>query len=197
MNNISTSIKYRALNLALLPPRMLFFTVYLGGRTCVGVAANVLATATFGKYYSLIEYSELTKDSIHVLTGNYSAIMEVVNPDVSLDNLKMGFLSRYLAKPIFDKACKSASNDKSILEKHVIARGAFAIGGIVAVVTKTIDLAIGIFAASISLVTLGVFKEVNQIALDHLSSLSLVSDLSASFTGIINPSLIPILYSGY
>lgn len=193
-NSISTSVSDRVKNLLILPPAVIFYTVGGIGFTCLGVAAHIIATATFSKFEAVNKRSILTRSSRFLLPNSFSAVMNVVNPDVSSRNKdwfsdpKSGFVSQYVAFPILKTAIIASNDDKSILNRHVVSRVGFGLFGVVSVVTRTTDLAIGILAAVLSLATLGVSQKVNEIAVDHLSSLRLVGDLCFSVTGVLNPA---------
>lgn len=80
-----------------------------------------------------------------------------------------------------------STTKKNILTRHVVTRAAFLTGVLLAVTTRTVDLALGIFAACASILTIGAIPKINTFAVQHLKATSIIHDICGGLRGIINP----------
>ena len=159
--------------------------------TTVGVAATALSILTLGKSPFIDGYANLIFNASDI-TRNCYKILVVVNPylNVSQDN-DLGIITAKFTAQIYYKAFISATKGDSFWTKHVLSRGAFALGALAAIVTRTADLAIGIFALVIAVIPfLGRSQCVNNFAYKQLGALDLIHDICGSLRGIVNPQSI-------
>ncbi len=169
----------------------------LVGTICTIVAA-AFSVGTLGcskRMNKLADAFEI-KPSKFILTNVYVYVLRIVNPEALFFREERPrpeddtWISSMFALPIFNKA-KDASSKSNILSRHFVSRGCYAIAGLVSIITKAADLALGVLAAVYSFTPYfgkcGRVERYNSFAFDQLGALSLVDDLCHAARGVINP----------
>ncbi len=183
---------HTALNLAALPPAAACVAAAGAIYTSVGIVATALSILTLGKNRAINNVAMWTVNSLYILPKPYEAIAAVVNPTVKMpeidDNTEiMGVITKRIACPIFEAAKRSASSS-NFFTRHVVSRGAFALGAVAAAVTRSADLALGLIAALFSIVPcLARVDRVSHFAFRHLMALVVINDISVALRGVVNP----------
>lgn len=165
--------------------------------TAVGVVASAVSIVTLGAYPKVNNIADFASASWKILPNLYMGTVEIIHPGFIFDeNHRCGIITSKIAKPIFDKAVKSADpiNNYSFdigniwFRTHVISRAAFFLGTILATITRTADLALGLVAATLSLVPcFGRTGHIYNFARRQLTSLGIINDICAGLRGIVNP----------
>ncbi|MBA3239407.1 MAG: hypothetical protein H0T62_13840 [Parachlamydiaceae bacterium] len=160
------------------------------GKTAIGVAATALSVLTLGLVEPINDWADMTVNAIPILPRIYHAMTQIVNPgdsDPSTIRMEDAFFTSKIATPIFDIAMEAAS-DEFFLNKHIISRGAFVLGTLVAIVTRTADLILGLIVAAISIIPcFGRVEEINIFARNQLAFFGVIHDVCAGLRGLVNP----------
>ncbi len=118
----------------------------------------------------------------------YSRALHVLNPNASyVKYTAYQSITERIANPILKNAVDS-SKKTAFLDRHVVARGAFALGALVAVATSIADLALGSIGTLFSLITLGCSERLNTFTRKHLFVLAVVENVFIGARGFIRPS---------
>ncbi len=155
-----------------------------------GVAASALSILTVGRNSTINEYADCFTPTINeTLSYTYVSVLRVINPNYKLYSnvIEMGIITEKLARPIFQKARTAAKNESSFLQRHVVSRGAYALGALVATITRTADLALGLLALPLSFITLGTFEKINTFTYKQLLFPVLINDVCVGMRGFVNP----------
>lgn len=194
-----SSVEYignSCLNLLLLPFNIAGNAV---NATCtvVGVASSVLSVGTFGQIQTVNNFADLTRHAYSIVPNVYKSVLEVVNPYSRCEEGKRGILTESIATPIFKKAKAWAEIDfvdqafypiNTFLKKQVLSRGAYVLGALVATITRTADLALGLVAAVFSVIPfLGRARSLNNFAMRNLTFLGVIHDVCKGIRGFVNP----------
>jgi hypothetical protein len=164
------------------------------GKTAIGVAATALSVLTLGLVKPINDWANMTVHAGIILPRIYHAMTQITNPDdcafrISLPTItpRGTFITSRIASPIFDMAFNAAS-DESFLNKHIFSRGAYALGALIAIVTRTADLILGLLAAAISIIPcFGRIEEINTFARNQLTFLAVINDVCTGLRGFVNP----------
>jgi len=182
-----TSIK-RVRNLKSIPESVKISAKAVG-ITILGIGGTFLSIATLGKVKTFNQWADKTGCVKYILPTLYAGIMEVINPDIQYnlhDIEKDSFLSTIPSR-LREYATVLALDPRSFVKQHVFSRGLHLAAAVISMHTKTADLALGVFAAILSIVTLGKVEKINTLAARNLRSLDILDDLCKDIRGIINP----------
>ncbi len=165
----------------------------IGSISAVFTAA--LSVCTFGclrEVNSLADQRMKPKYSKNILPNVYLHVITSINPygnfsEVSSSEQDKLFISSMFGSPFF-RIAKDAAQGDTLFNKHFVSRGYYALAGLVSLVTKTADLALGLLAAVFSIIPgFSSLESVNKFAFNQLGALSLVDDLCRAVRGVINP----------
>lgn len=169
-------------------PTATFYCGVSALKTVGGVAGTALSLLTFGKVESINNLANYTDHARKILPQAYLGLASVVNPSHQQQQPRIGVITAYIATPIFTAAGRVSCDENSFLMKHIVSRGAYALGALVSVVTRTADLVLGLIAATLSIIPcMGRVKGINNIAVNQLSSLAVIHDVCCGLRGFVNP----------
>lgn len=152
-----------------------------------GAIVAVLSIVTLGSIKNLNKTAkEMTKAGGGLLGNTYASLLLTTNPAAKISEDATGFLNAHVAKPIFKNA-QSLSQKDSVIARHVFSRALFCVAAVAAVITRIIDLVIGVLAMIVSFLTLGNYKSVNNLACSGLQVGGIVGDLHKTIVHMINP----------
>ena len=175
-------------NLVAAPFTAICCTAFISGKTAIGVAATALSILTLGKLTCINKYADITSASALILKP-IDLLTQIVNPYAKQSEVKQsnGMISKLFIERIYFKA-REESYSNSFWTKHFVSRGAYALGALGAIITRTADLAIGLIATVISVIPfLGRNEKINQFATNQLGAFALINDICISLRGIVNP----------
>jgi hypothetical protein len=158
-------------------------------KPALGVAATALSMLTFGQIQCINNCANLTSRA-HMILRPLSLIKLIVNPYAKklLELNEKGIITNIFNECIYNKAREAAASEDSFWTKHFVSRGAYALAGLVSIISRTADLAIGLIATVISVIPcLGRSERVNAFAFRQLGALALIDDICISLRGIVNP----------
>lgn len=176
--------------------------VMRSGETAMGLVASLLSGATGGGSELINrDATELTKSSVHLLTDPYLVALKILRPDYDLcesrsmapDVILEGSLVEHTSSKLFRMASESrryTSKDSPLAthaSQQLASRLLYLSGGLVAIVARTSDLALGLFCAVVSLGYRGEWEECNQWAFRQLQGTALFADLAIAFRGLVHP----------
>lgn len=207
-NFFKKQILARATFLVLAPSSLIIGAV----DTIVGLGAAIGSLCTLGKHKPIFEaaISHLAS-SDKLVALPYLNILQTINPAATL----MGDLSnepeeiRSLAESrgfvpamisadgngfITDRAihslktiAKSCYNSENFLKRHVSSRLTYVLLAISCVVTRAVDGIIGVAAAALSILSMGQFISLNNLAYRSLQTTGIISDLFYCTIKFVNP----------
>ncbi len=166
------------------------YTATLACKTIAGVAASALSILTLGLNSKINKYAnEWTVVSAQILVTPYGKMLKIINPNAQCASkgILMGVITEKLANPIFQKAWDEAQNESFFFRKHVVSRGAYALGALVATITRTADFVLGLLALPVSFITLGTFEKINTFTYKQLSFPAFIGDVCVGMRGLVNP----------
>ncbi len=174
--------------------------------TAIGVALGCANVATAGTNYKIYKatISQFTNTQA-MLSISYMNFLRTINPKgVFSQNLTKKFLPDDYKPPVisvkgdglltdsvttsinkFARDCYTSDNK---LKKHVISRLTYPVLALAYLVTRTVDGIIGLLAATFSLLTLGKFTILNNVAFRGLQAPGIIGDLFYCAVKTINPS---------
>ncbi len=184
----STSIVDRVVNTATLPLKITLEGSRVISRVLVGITATAMSVLTGGMVPKINKYADFSYKSAKLINKTlYKPLMKVINPNFTHDEFSsLGVVTEKIAHPIYN-AAKRSSESENIFVKHAVSRIAYLTGALAATATRTVDFALGIFAALASIVTLGAIPKINSFAMRHLAATALINDLCGGIRGFVNP----------
>ncbi len=170
------------------------------GNTIAKIAGSALSLFSTGKSkinrfankgFSSIFDAQLLLPSLFFITirffNPYSKGMEFIENFESRGKF-VGLLTQTIAYPILKKGVEEADNQANPnLRKHIASRCCFLFGTTLLAVTKTIELAYGLFLTAFATATVGNSPGLNDHAMKYLSALDGVEELCAGIRLTINP----------
>jgi hypothetical protein len=157
------------------------------------IVATALSCVTLGKVTAINTLADrevaIEKDILRELFLDVAELKygtKIDYPSCAHEN-DVGIFTEAFAKPITDYASRAARGD-SFFKRHVVSRIAYGISALVGVVTRIVDLALGIIGALIFLA-----KKVDNTSaqfsgvLTHLSSNYIIRDLCLNLRMMVNP----------
>ena len=184
-------IASRVGNLALAPWSIMTQAV----DTVIGIGAALATIGTLGnkKIYQ-VAIKHLDSASF-LIADPYLHLLKTINPNASLQVMKGSnnkladpHLTTFVGKNMLSLA-KSCWASKNKFVHHVCTRLTFALLALSCVITRVIDLIIGVVAAIGALVTLGTCPKWNRAAYMGLQITGIIQDLFEATIRIVNPSV--------
>jgi hypothetical protein len=188
--NTSEKIYARTANLLLAP--VVLITCALD--TILGLGATLGVVCTLGRHNIIADQAAtLMLHSTKLLTAPYMQLLKTIDPkqrsyekkytnnytcDKGLLTEKITFIFAHILK---------ISKSQNFFNRHIVSRLCFALLAMASLVTRVVDGLIGVLAASVSLLTLGYFHNVNQIAYQNLQAPGIITDIFVCILGILNP----------
>ncbi len=167
--------------------------------TIIGFGTGVVALLKHGtdEKMNKLAFSHFSKTNL-LLSSPYRHLLGIINPEAEFPLRCQtrgiavegnGFISDIVSRPLKTLA-EDFRSSKNFVSKHVASRLTYALLGIASIVTKLFDLVIGIPAAALSLVTLGKFGTLNNLAFRSLQVTGIVGDLFFATIKIVNPDAV-------
>jgi hypothetical protein len=165
--------------------------------TIIGLGIGLGALCTLGIHKPTVKMAiNHLSDSKQLFANTYINFLKFINPGAYADlNSSQeptisaegnGFLSDFVDKPLRDLA-RDCRNSDNILKRHITSRLTYALLAISCLVTRAIDGIIGIPAAALSILTLGKFESLNNLAYRTLQAPGIIRDLFICTIKFINP----------
>lgn len=187
-NFVKKHVKGRCARLILIPAS--FTTCALD--TIYGLGVGIGAICTGGKKAKLstTAFNYLTNSNL-MLSIPYSNLLRMINPkaDVSPKALSHcdGVLSHTVNFSLKGLASKYYQSTNSF-KHHVASRLTYALLAVTCIVARTVDGIIGVAAAILSIVTVGKFTRLNDLAWKTLQPTGIIEDLWFCTMHCINPN---------
>jgi hypothetical protein len=158
------------------------------------VVTTPLSCITLGKWKFINKIAQKSHSSNLIFTSAYIGLISILNPKINQNKLKEfisknpeGLLTFFIVKSLFDKAQKLSSK-KSFCKRHIVSRVLFALGGLLSIITRIADAAIGLIAALLVAVTLARVEFLNNVALKCLITFpGVFHDVLTGIRGIFHP----------
>lgn len=165
-----------------------------------GTCFTFLSIVTGGKVENYNEKADRTVKAAFILPLMYKGVIKILNKKACGKNFyiidfKDGFLRKKL--DLFDFASNYANQvplRSSLLGRmitnlqiHVGTRLLYALAAVAAVVSRVVDLILGVIAAMLSVVCFGQVEKLNKFAIANLTVFGVVDDLSKGVRGFVNP----------
>lgn len=180
----------RGAHLGLTPANALIKTV----DTFVGLIGSVGVILTLGRHEDTLNFSDRHLVNCKtIVSQSYSHLLKFINPHASCDNWESyvkegrhGYLTNY-THPI-RRFAKESVKSENFFKRNISSRLGFAALAVACVVTRVADAILSVITMALSLVTVGLFKKVNNVALRSAQAMGLTHDLFYCATKILNPS---------
>jgi hypothetical protein len=154
-----------------------------------GIVASALSVLSFGQIHRLNnEAAKLLSYEKKIISDLYYRLIRVINPNFETSSSfnRLGFITVNIAVPIFSEAFK-ASYSQSFFDRHVISRALYVTETFIHPMTQIADVALGLLAATISIVPcLGRCERINDFAIEQLN-LILLQAVCHGIRHTINP----------
>jgi hypothetical protein len=181
---VQKHILARGAHLLLVPASLITTAI----DTIVGLGAGIGAILTLGQNknafcFAVTEVLEANR----LLILPYQNFLQAINPEAEFtDHIKAedGPITNNVMDPLLLLA-RNCANSKDFLTRHVASRLTYALTALACLVTRTVDGIISIPVTAASIVTLGRFRFINDLACKTLKVGALIS-----FTFVIFPVLI-------
>lgn len=169
--------------------------------TIIGLGAGIGAICTLGKHQRTFEVAfEHLSSSNKLVVRPYANILQTINPEAKFSgNLacpgnKSPMISGHGDGFISDMVISSLKNvaiacyrSNNFLKRHVASRLTYALLAVSCLVTRAVDGIIGILAAGLSILTVGKFESLNNLAYRTLKAPGIINDLFYCTIKFINP----------
>ena len=163
------------------------------------VVTTPLSCITFGKWKFINRMAEKSYSSNFIFTEAYIGLISILNPKINQQNYQNfikkgpeGLLTSLIVKSFFNSAQKLSSK-KFCCTKHIVSRIYFALGGLLSIITRIVDAAIGLIAALLVAVTLARVEVINILAIKCLVTFpGVFHDVLTGIRGFINPGQRPL-----
>jgi hypothetical protein len=156
--------------------------------TIVGLGAAIGAILTLGRSQKIFDFAcEFIGESDFLLSYPYKNFLQAINPDADF-GVQRGYIVSSAISPIEDFA-KECSESENFLQRHVASRLTYALAALVSLVTKAVDGVISIPMTAISIITLGNFAFINNLAYKTLKAPGIISDIFYFSVYVLNPQL--------
>lgn len=182
---VKKEILARVAHLGLIPASFVFNAL----DTIIGVGAAGVTVLTLGlnERTGLVTGKHLNS-SKKLFAGPYLNLLKTINPKAEVDeSIDSGFLSRLVSDILKEIATDFTDDNKNVFSKHVVSRALYALAGLSSLVTRVADGIISVPVVCISLLTLGKFSVINDLAYTTLQAPGVVNDFIFSTIKVINP----------
>ena len=158
--------------------------------TVMGLGASIASFCTLGANKKIDNWTtyQLSQSSF-ILSKLFQQFLLTLNPKNShLDtkkNLPFGCNTKYVHSWEYETI--QSSKSAYWLRRHLSTRLKAGLFLLACIITRTIDAIIGIIAACLSLLALGYYKRLNQIAFEGLQFPGVVFDIYVMCLDILNP----------
>lgn len=162
--------------------------------TIVGLSGCIGVFLTLGtvRHLNRSAFTHLNSSG-HLASLPYTLILSTINPKALNStigsNIKCteGFAGKFII-PGIQKIAENCSKSQNFLERHVASRLTYALALAASVITRVADIIIAALAIPLSLITLGAFGSLNNVAYRASGAPgSLIWDITICTLKIINP----------
>lgn len=160
--------------------------------TVIGAVTTVGALLTLGAHYQTFNFTERQLEtSKFIIARPYLHLLQTINPQAEcFDHYSIpdkGFFTNWVCGKLANEANMCAHRDNSVFMKYIISRLSYLLLIVAAVVSRAVDLAIGLLAACFSIITLGCIPAVNNVAYRALQAPGVIHDVIIYTIRVINP----------
>jgi hypothetical protein len=167
-------------------------------RALPSIITTPLSCITAGQFKFINEMaSEHSLSSNLIFFHSYTGLISIINPKISIDSYlnKMnddgrGIITSLVVTKLFEKAQDLNSEKKlSFCKKHIFSRVLFALGGILSIITKIADVAIGLIGALVVALTFAQVEKINMFAINNLITFpGVFHNVFTGMRGFIHPT---------
>jgi hypothetical protein len=159
--------------------------------TIVGLGVGIGIICTNGKHQPTIDvtFNHLCSSNL-LFTLPYAIFLDTINPEAKIfEPNKEAVFSRFLINFInpLNEFAESCYNSDNFLKKHVASRLTCVLLAVSCLVNRAADGVIGIGAGCLSIVTVGKYKPLNNLAFKTLQAPGIINDLFYCTIKFINP----------
>jgi hypothetical protein len=156
--------------------------------TIVGLGAAIGAIAILGRSQKIFDFAcGFACESNYLLSYPYQNFLQAINPDADFGDMN-GYIVSSAISPIEDFA-KECSKSENFLQRHVASRLTYALAALACLVTRAVDGVISIPMTAISIITLGNFALINNLAYKTLKAPGIIMDIFYFSVYVLNPQL--------
>lgn len=199
-NFLQKQVIARGGNLCLAPASLITAAV----DTIMGLGAMLASVITLGLHRPTLKFTgnHITQ-SENLLLNPYRHLMKTINPEIQFAKDKEawdplnpplitaegnGFFAN-VCVPIFNSV-KEYSKFDDFYTRHITIRLTSAVLAMAAIITRIADAIICLPAAALSLITLGSFESLNNLASRSLSAPAIIRDLVYCTIVFVNPNTV-------
>ena len=183
INDSSVSIRKRYFAGAILNPVVGVADIALG------ILLASCSLLTFGAFKQLNQQAfHSTLQGGLSIASSLKGVIKFLNPHASfkINNPSQEGITVFAAKKL-QKWAEELSDSKNLCLKHGLSRLAYFGSTLLSIATRITDLAIGLLAAPIALVTFGTFEKVNSLAFKGLLAPLIFKDIYFCMLKTLNP----------
>lgn len=166
----------------------LVFPLASSAMVTLGIIPAGVNILTGGKIKHLNEVSSgMLRCSGNILSPAFCSLLGIINPKTKYVGKRIPLVTDSVQRK-FSPLKKEMDKSNNFLVSQV-GRRLFYIARTVALIfSRSLDLFIGIVFATLSLITLGKFKELNSVAATGLESTEVIEDIAQGLLLIVNPN---------
>lgn len=180
-------LETRLINLAAIPGEVLPQLVCQTTSVISGIGFTILSVLTLGKVKTINRFADQVGHLQTMAPNLGAAFIRVLNPAyLGVGNKPEGKCSEIILMPLMGKALYISIKD-DFFSRHVVSRLMFSAVIPICIITDLADLALGLLASSLCLLTLGQVNKINDCACHQLSALAMGYHLSLGIRGCLNP----------
>ena len=158
--------------------------------TTIGIGSGIVSvfTAPLQNKISIFAMNHLD-GSRKLMAQPYVNLLNAINPyakfSKNLENKNV--LTSDSVNNFLKKIANDCYNSNNFLKRHIASRLTYALHAISSLVTRSVDGIIGLLAATFSILSLGKFKLLNNLAYKGLQAPAVIKDFLYCAIKIINP----------
>jgi len=175
----------RGLSLVCIPLEIIFSTaeIALAAISSVGV----ILTGSLYKPVNKLANKCFADGAYNLVPIPYCFLLRTINPSAPFpDHCHIGIISRIFLQELFF-IHKHYRDSDNLFKRHFVSRGIALTAIPITIITSVADLAIGLTAATFSIVTVGYFETINTVAVDGLASAIKITGLFGAIVSVVNP----------
>ncbi|MCE5294785.1 MAG: hypothetical protein LLF94_09275 [Chlamydiales bacterium] len=179
-------------NLALVPFAFKDCVVNLG-YSLVGAGASLVSTCTGEKFKTINDWSTFTACSKNILNPLHEAFVSVLAPKATMGRTytnENGLISEKILSVFTVNCLLRCGTSKNEAVRKICTRLCFAVKAVATLVTKAVDLTLGLTATGVSLVLLGQSDTINRFAQKQLHATDVVHSFCTCIKGIADPTAV-------
>jgi len=175
----------RGINLVFFGLSITFSTIQIAIATISSV--GVILTGSLYKPANNVANKYFRMSAWNLVPITYCFLLRTINPSALFPRYcHIGIISRIFFKSLFF-AHKDYRDSDNLFKRHFVSRGIALTAIPVTLITSVADLAIGLTAATASIITVGHFVSINTVAVDGLASAIRITGLFGAIVSVVNP----------